>query len=202
MALLIGISTAYMGSTQGPEWPKLQGGTAADPSDIAAIKAVVERSYDVTGRAARNFDLSEFPTVFANDSAVPLGKDEVAYLTRNSTLSISAAQTVGLLNYKLAFYGNWKDAAESFERLEAQAKAEGRSITAEELNSISSSGQHPVARGSDPMYKTNVKFEKVTVDGTRAEVISDDGAVTYLLALSKTKDGWRIVGERVLDVHV
>ena len=202
LALVIGVSTAAVQTTQVPEWPTLKSTTPPDPKEVQAIERVVEQSYEVTGIAARTFEVSRFGEIFANDPAVSLSKEEVDYLMQNNGLALGSAQASGLLDYKLAFFGNWKNGAEGLERLEKQARLEGRPIRAEDLKAISKSGQHPTARRTDPMYKTNVKFTTVVVDGMRAEVVCDDGAVTYLLALLKTEHGWRIVGQRVLDIHV
>lgn len=198
VALMVGTAgIATVQTTQEEAWPRLRSTNPTSQEEIAAIKEVIERSYTVLGQASHTFDLSQFQTVFANDPAVPLDKGQSDYLAR-----VGAARRAGWLDYKVAFFEDWGRGAEALERLEATAKSEGRLVTSDELRSITGPGMPPAARGVQPTQKTSVRLMSVTVDGTRAEVQYDDNAVTYLLALSKTKDGWRIVGERVLDVHV
>jgi hypothetical protein len=192
---------ATMQSTQGAQWPVLHPKGSADPADVAEIQKVIERSYDVTGQAARDFDVRDFPDVFANDPTVPLSDEQAEGLNRIRAAHPGMAQGSGWLDYQLAAFGSWKIGAEGLERLEAQAKAQGRRITKEELLAISGPTGPPAGRRTDPLRKTSVRFDNIAVDGQRAEVVCDDGNVQWKRALLKTKNGWRIVGERALLIH-
>lgn len=196
-AMLVTAGNANVQTTKEPSWPVLQSGQLLDSAEVAAIEQVIEHSYTVLGYASKTFDLSEFPTVFANDSAVPFNKEQADYLSR-----VEAIYKTGWLDYKIAFFEDWKWGAEGLEQLEARAKSESRGVTAEELRSIVGTGMHPAPRSQRPVRNVNIRIESLTIDGERAEVVYDNGAQTKLVALLKTENGWRIVGERILDVHV
>jgi len=206
VALLVGTAgVATMKETQEPAWPKLQPSKAADPADAEAIKEVIQRSYDVVGQAAQTFDTAQFPSVFANDKDTVLDKDQLGYLGQTEKRLGKSFTAKGWLSYKLAFFAEWQVGAQSLEQAEKQARSENRPMTADELRALqgfSGSALPPAPRGTAPTHRTTVSFSSITVDGARAEVICDDGAVTYLRALVKTKDGWRIAGERYLHYHV
>ncbi len=203
--LLSTASVATMNATQEPAWPKLHPAVTTDPADVAAIKEVIQRSYDVMGQAAQTFDTAQFPSVFANDKATVLNKGQLTYLGQSEKRLGKSFTDPGWLSYKLAFFEEWHVGAQSLEQAEQKARSANRAMTADELRALqgfSGSAQPPAPRGTAPTHRTTVSFSSITVDGARAEVICDDGAVTYLRALVKTPDGWRIVGERYLDYHV
>ncbi len=206
VALLIGTaSMAAMKETQEAAWPKLQTSKVTEPTDEAAVRSVIERSYDVVGLASQTFDTSQFPSVFTNDRDTPLSEEQLDYLSKSEKRLGKSFTEHGWLSYKLAFFQEWQVGAESLEQAEQKALAENRTMTADELGALhgfSGSGSPPAPRGSAPTHKTTVSFSRITLDGTRAEVIYDDGAVTYLTALVKTPNGWRIAGERYLAYHV
>ncbi len=53
----------------------------------------------------------------------------------------------------------------------------------------------------DPPYDTPVRYDSILVSGDHAEVVLDDGPALYRLFLRRTPEGWRISGQRILDVH-
>ena len=177
-------------------WPTLSAAVAPNPTEVAAIKALVDRYYDVTGEAAGTFDVSQFPTLFVDDPAVSLDSNQTAFIAR------LGAQGSGFLSFEFAYFGNWKQGAEKWEKLQAQAKAQGRQLTAAEVQSLNGPNGLPPSRRQEPVHKTNVTYLNFTIDGTRALVEFDDVAVTQNMFFIKTIDGWRIAGKRVLEVHV
>jgi hypothetical protein len=192
--VLAGVTSAtYQG------FPTLNPTAPPDPAEVAAIKAVIDRAYDLDGLAARTFDVSQFPTVYANDPSVQVNGVQAGVVAK--ARGVQAAAAAGYLDYKLAFYGRWQAGAEQLEQLQAAARAQGRQMTAAELRSVAVDGQPPPPRRTDPMYKTGLRFDNFTIDGSRAEVVFDDGAVLQRAFLLKTATGWKIVGQRPIKIH-
>ena len=202
-ALVLAIAAGAMSVTFAtyPGYPILNPSGPSDPNEVAAIKAVIDRAYWLDGIAARTFDVSQFATVYVNDPAVQLSSEGADFLARARAGHPDAPSSSGFLDYKLAFYGHWQVGAERLEQLQARAKAEGREVTATELQAIATGGQPPAPRRTDPMYQTRLRFDSVRIDGQRAEVVFDDGAVLQRMFLVKTPDGWKIAGRRIIQVH-
>lgn len=196
------LSAVNYASGQIPEYPTLHPTQTPDPNDVADIKAVIEKAYYLEGMAARNFDVSQFPTAFVNDPSVVLSKDHGAFMDRFRTAHTNASISNGFLDYKLAFYGQWKQGAEALGKVEATAKAQNRSISPSEVQGlIEQNAQFVVPPRTDPIYTTPIRFDGFVVDGGRAEVVCDDGADLNRYFLLKTSNGWRIGGWRILQEH-
>ena len=188
------VSASSPASTSTP-WPTLKASATPNPADIKDIKALVDRYYDVGGEAAGTFDLSQFPTFLVDDPTILLDSNQTAFMTR------IGAQATGFLSYQLAFFTDWKQGTEKLEKLQAQLKAQGRAMTANDLKSISGPNGPPPSRRHEPVHKTNVIYNNFTVDGSRAIVEFDDGAVTQNMFFVKTMNGWRIAGQHNLQEH-
>ena len=189
------VSASSPASTPAP-WPTLKASATPNPADIAAIKTLVDNYFDITGGAAGTFDLSQFPTLFIDDPAVSLNINQTAFMTR------VGAHGTGFLSYELAYFTNWKQGAEKIEKLQAQLKAQGRAMTAEDERSIAGPNGPPAARRQEPMHKTPLIFNSFSIDGSRATVECDSPSVLQKMFLIKVKDGWRIAGIQNLQVHV
>lgn len=172
-----------------------------DPKDVAAIEAVIQRSFWLDGVAARTFDVSQFPSVYANDPSVQLSKEQDEFIARVRAADPSIVAGSGFLDYKRAFYRHWQGGVEKLEHLQASAKAQGRTVSASELQSISENGQPPPPRRTDPNYQVRLRFDTITVDGDRAEAVFDSGLVLERMFLLRTAAGWRITGEHLINVH-
>jgi len=166
-----------------------------DSNEVKAVKQVIRRSYELRAKAARDFDVSEFSSVYIDDPAITLNKDQMDVIKK----VFPNSNQQGMLVYMTAFYANWKLGAERLERLQAEAKANGRELSAEDLaNSPDPVG--PPRRG-DPIYNDTLDFKDVQINKNRAEVIMDDGAALQRLILVKTNKGWRITDFEYLSVH-
>lgn len=203
IAVIFAICAIGVISASYPGYPALNSSGPANPADVAAIKATMERSYWLDGIAARTFDVSQFASVYINDPSVQLSQDEADFIARVRSEQPGATQGDGFLAYKLAFYQKWQSGADKLEQLQATATAEGRLVTAAELQSLSTSmdGSLPPPRRTDPMYQTRLRFDSVVTDGNRAEVVYDDGAASQRAFLVNTSGGWRIAGRQILNVH-
>lgn len=174
-------------------------GEASQPaasSHVQQIKSIIQRSYELGAIAARNFDVSQFASVYANDSAYPLTSDQKEFVNK---IFPDSGNRSGMLTYMTAYYANWQLGAERLEQLQAKAKSEGRELTVEDLQKADGIVGPP--RRTDPIYKTNLRFDDITVTKNRAEVIFDDGAATQRMNLVRTPNGWRIVAIELLSAH-
>jgi hypothetical protein len=196
--LLAAVGTAFASY---PGFPVLTPSGPPSPTDESAIKAVIEQSFWLDGVAARTFDVSRFPSVYADDPSVQLSKEQSEFMARVRAANPGATIGSGFLDYKLAFYRHWQTGAAKLERVQESAQSQGRQVTAAELQSISEGGQPPPPRRTDPNYRVKLRFDSITVDGNRAEAVFDSGLVLERMYLLKTADGWRITGERLIDVH-
>lgn len=168
-------------------------GTPIAPSDLAAIKATIERAYELQGLAARNFDISAVHTVYVNDPRVRLSDEQLDLVTRAlAHLGGRVPQvgdTPGMLDYVRLHFAYWQLGDERLEQ-----RLRGFQINPQD-------GPIGPPRRSDPVYKAKIRYDDVKVEGDRAEVVLDDGAALQSLLLVKTRDGWRIAGLRPLWIH-
>ena len=196
---LAGAAVLGIAASQPPvptAWPTLQLNSTPTPATTDQLKALVVRYYELTGNAARTFDVSPFSSVFTDDPKVSLDTWQV------ETMAKAHAQGTGMLSYELTFFGNWKQGAEKFEELATKAKAEGRELTKDDIQAVSSSSAIPAPRRTDPMYLPMLTYKSFVVDGNQAQVVFDDGGQTLKFFCVSTKNGWQIAGMRVLDTHV
>ena len=178
-------------------WPIVTSVVTPNSETATELQNLVKRYYDITGQAARIFDVTQFASVFVDAPNVSLDTWQVEAMAQLK------AQGSGMLSYELAFFGNWKQGAEKFEQLQATAKAQGRTISSAEMQAISSAdGIPPAPRRTDPMHKQKVTFLSFSRDGANAIVEFDDGAQNIKFFCINTKDGWKVAGMRVLSTHV
>ena len=109
----------------------------------------------------------------------------------------------GMLAFWVARFTDWKRGAENLEQLQAKAEAQGQhTLASADIQSLKASGQ-PIGppRRTDTARKTIIRFDTVTVSGTQADVVFDDGEALVHEFLVKTNDGWKIAGMRPLNIH-
>lgn len=164
----------------------------ADAADAAAIKAVVERAYELRGIAARTFDISQFDTVYVNDPSTPLSEGQLSFI-REVLPHVQARignldATPGALDFWRVRFLHWQLGAERLEQ-----RQQGTPVSPQEA---------PLGppRRTDPMHKPYLRINDIKVEGDRAEVVLDDGAWIMRLFLVRTREGWRIAGERELKL--
>jgi hypothetical protein len=191
---------------QSETWPTLQPAANAAPNDIAQVKAQIERSYDLIGMAARTFDVSQFYTVYVNDPSISLSTEQADYVKQIQTREGNTVKDLdgqGMLAFWVARFTDWKRGAENLEQLQAKAEMRGQhALSGADVQALKATGQ-PVgpARRTDVAVKTRIRFDKVIVNGSQADVVFDDGEALVHEFLVKTKDGWKIAGMRPLNIH-
>ncbi|HEY0070254.1 MAG TPA: hypothetical protein VGE04_09835 [Chloroflexia bacterium] len=199
-----------LSAMRGSDWPAIQKAATPDTEEIAAIKAVLERSYDVNALAATTFDFSQYDEVYVDDVAVPISVDQAKFVEKVRAERGSAAGGMlheGFLSFKLAQILDDQRAVEGLERLEATAKAEHHSVTAADLQSISgATGPSRERNNVTPPssgQQTAFSYKEVAIDvtGRRTEVTYDDGAALAKAFLVKTSEGWKVAGIRAINIH-
>lgn len=96
------------------------GTSAAQKQQIATEHlAALQQSIDVRGRAARNFDTSQFDLYFVDDPSVPLTDTQKAALERMAP----GTPPAGFLTYVRAYYTAWRAADVAFAQVEAAVRA-------------------------------------------------------------------------------
>jgi hypothetical protein len=210
IGLVIAVGTAGVVLMQAggePDWPTVKPTSTLDPADESAIKSVIEHSYELKASAGQTFDISQFNTVYTNDPLVPLNAEQAEFLKNVRNAHPGVADTVqgmssdGWLAFKIAQTLNWKRGAEALEQLEANARAKGSDVTAEDYSSITNVVGMPSPRQNVTIDKTTIIYQELKVDGTHADVVYDDGAALARAFLVKTAAGWRIAGVRAIDIH-
>lgn len=177
--------------------------TPASP-DAAAITTLLVRSYAVRTAALKNFDTSQYPSVFIDDAKVPLSRERAGFVGAVRARYGAEAATLtgnGWLTYNRAEILDRQRSLGALARVRATASAQGRPLTSAELRSaVGVNGSVPPPGVADHPQK--IILVKLAVDGDRATAEFDDGAITYRAALVRTADGWRIAGEEILNIHV
>jgi hypothetical protein len=187
-------------------WPTLEATTTPNPATIDQLKTLVKRYYELTGNAARTFDVSQFHTVYVNDPSISLSTEQADYIKQIQTREGNTVKDLdghGMLAFWVARFTDWKRGAENLEQLQAKAEARGQhALNGADVQALKATGQ-PVgpARRTDVAVKTRIRFDKVIVNGTQADVVFDDGQALVHEFLVKTKDGWKIAGMRPLNIH-
>lgn len=184
----------------GQVYPSIHPSVLPDPKEVTKIEGTIKNSYSLEGAAARSFDTSDFSSVFLNGPDTKLDSQSLtnqkAYCRKRPDLPCSN----GMLDFKLDWYGYWQQSAEAYEKLQATAEAKGEDPSDDDVQAIND-GKGPIPRRTDPLYEASLQFQDVKVDGDRAEVTFDDGAVQKLYLMKKTPQGWKIAGFRYLKVH-
>jgi hypothetical protein len=208
MALMIvGAGTATMQMDGEADWPVVQATTKVDPAEVNAIKAVMERSYELKAVAGQTYDVSQFDTVYTNDLAVPLHVEQAKFLDDvrakqgSNLVNLPGMSTNGWLAFKTAQTLNSKRGAEAVEQIETKAQAEGRVPNTQDYDAVTGVVGMPAPPQSITGGKANIVYQEIKVSGIYAEVVYEDGAALARALLVKTQAGWRIAGIRPIDIH-
>jgi hypothetical protein len=161
-----------------------------DTAEAKDVMKTVERAYKIESKAARTFDLSEFSTVFINDSRFPMDQATLQ-VVREMTGNLSL-EWAGYLDYKMAYYTWWGEGAIRLETLKAKAKAENRKLTKEELQSLTDAYGRSAAPRLEGEPKDSVRFISVDVNGDLAYAVIEYGAWTSELTLVLVNEDWHI----------
>ncbi len=159
--------------------------------EVKEIKKTIENAYKAQGKAGRTFDLTDFPSFFINDPRYPMDAETlqvVREMTGNLTL-----ETVGYLDYKMAYYSHWRDGALLLEELKEKAKKETRELTEEESRSlVDEFGRSAAPRLTGEPRKTPVRITSVAIENDIAYAIVNDGPTTVELTLVLVDGHWYI----------
>ena len=172
-----------------------------DTEEARQIMTTIERAYQLFAVADRTFDTSQFPTVFIDDSDVPLSRAELEQL--RSWLG-TGPEGAGYLTFITAYYADWRDGALRLESAWAKAKAEGRDDLAHDewMEIVNSSGGRPPAvRRQDPIKKDKLRFDSIDIRGEKAIVLYDDGGALWEATLVRRNGRWYIAGRNPTRVH-
>jgi len=185
-------------------------GQIPDTADSRQIQETIKLSYEIEAQAAHTYDVSAFPTVFINDSRGPKIDGTVLDLVRSVRNDPSLTEdSVGYLDYKLAYYAWRAKGALLYEQVWAKARSEGRDyLTEEESQSLTdTSGQVYPPRMYAPgipttiVFTTNITFISISIDGEVAKAVFDDGSQKIEMTLVKKDGKWYIAGIRILLSH-
>lgn len=169
-----------------------------DTKDAKEIQAVIQKSYDLEVKAARDFDTSEFSSVFVNDARVPLDKSTKEFVKK---VKIKKGETLkddyGFLDYKKAYFELWQTGAVESEAIQEKAKKENRDLTSDEKKAMAEN----MHRSTGPDKKVSLIFHSIKIDGDMATAIFDDGPRVNEFHLVKINNQWSIAGWIILEVH-
>lgn len=169
-----------------------------DTEDAKKIEAVLQKSYDLEVKAARDFDTSQFATVYANDSRVPLDQSTKDLVKKVKTKKGEPQKDdYGFLDYKVAYYQLWETGAVESEAIQEEATKENRDLTTEEKKAMAENMHQ--ATGAD--RKVTLIFRSIKVNRDMATAVFDDGPRLNEMQLVKIKNEWFIVGWTILEVH-
>ncbi len=179
-----------------------------DNAQAVAIEALIKHSYDVNAVGFATFDTSQYPSVYINDSKVSLVDDQPSFLNQVRNVRGSSSDGLednGYLSFKIAQTLDAQRGVEGLEKVEAQAKAAGRSVTSADLKSIKGIVGVPRHRSSMapsiPDQPNFFSYKSIKINGSYAEVEYDDGAALAKATLVRTQDGWRIAGIQAINIH-
>jgi hypothetical protein len=161
----------------------------------------MNRAYELMAIAARTFDVSEFPTVFADTPDYELNDRQQEAI--GQVLGPEALENAGYLTAMQAYYIAWGRGAAQLERALKKAEMEQRQITAAEMQEIveANGGRVPTLGRQDPISEVKLEFESIVVNGDRAIVRYDDGAALQEAVLVRTGGQWFIAAIRPIWVH-
>lgn len=170
-----------------------------DTQEAKKVIKAIENSYDVEAKAAYTFDLSEFHTVFINDSRFPVMSDTletVRQLTRKPSL-----ESAGWLDYKMAYYSWVRDSILLFEAVHAKAKAENRDLTEEERKSLVDPwGRIAPARTTGFIRRAPITYLTLEITNDIATVTLLRDAYHSKLSLVLFNEEWYVANEFFLSV--
>lgn len=187
-----------------------------DTEDARQIQATILRAYELYEIAARTYDVSEFPEVFADDPGVPLTRDQ---RQRLEEWFGPVPEDAGYLTYVTGCYTKVAESDRLFEEAWARATAEGRDhllpqdyLTPEEWTEIQESNRPipppPPAPPRPSMsveevadsIRENTRFDSVVINDDKATVLFDDGATLNEATLVRSAGKWYIAGVERLAV--
>lgn len=181
----------------------VKAGFVADTEEKKEIVEVITRSYKIEAKASRDFDLSQFPSVFINDPrGVPIGDDTVTFIRK--VLKEKASNNPGYLDYKMAYYTSWEQGALRLEEAYRNAAKEGRTTLnqVERRSLADENGDVASPRRDDPIGEIYLNFFSIEVNGDIAKVLLDDGPTNCEMILVRINGIWYIASSNVKEVHV
>ena len=176
------------------------GSEVSNSPEAASVKTVMARAYDLIGTAAQTDDVSGFSTVFADTADYQLTAKQQGGVA--AILGTEAAQKADYLTAMQAHSMSLGERAELLQAALAQAKAEGRELSAEEFQAIIKANHDQVPTLPSPiMTKTSLTYESIGIAGDRATVRYDDGAALQEAILLKIKGQWYVASITPIWVH-
>lgn len=177
----------------------------SDSAEAQQIQETIQLSYEIEAQTAHTFDDSLYPSVYTNDSRGGKITGTTLDLVRSVRNDYSlTAESVGFLDYKIA-YNTWrKNGALQLEQVWQKARSEGRDyLTEEESKSLmDSSGRVPPQPiPASTTFTINIEFISISVEGEVAKAVFDDGAQTQEMTLVKKEGQWYIAGLKILSSH-
>lgn len=181
-----------------------------DTEEAREIQATIVEAYKLYYIAGQTYDVSQFPSVLANDPEVPLTRDQ---RERLRDWFGTVPKDAGYLTYVTACYTN----AERWDRLVEEAWAKARAVgrdylvpedylTPEELRQIKELNRPiptpPARRFPSSMSAEeyvewkwqNTRFDSVVINGDRATVIFDDHWDLNEATLIRSAVAWYLAG--------
>jgi|WetSurMetagenome_2_1015567.scaffolds.fasta_scaffold22073_5 hypothetical protein len=175
-------------------------GDIPDTPEAKQIMKTIENAYDIESEAAFTFDVKKLPTVFINDPRFPL-PESTLQVVREMTDNM-ALESAGYLDYKIAYYSWTANAILHFEEVQKKAKSENRSLTEEEIQSLTDKyGRSAPARADRPTRKIPIKFIAMEINEDIATVVIDDGPWTLEMYLVLVDKKWYVTGIKGLAFH-
>lgn len=201
-------------------WLDLKQPRVPTQAELNDIDDLMGRYRDVTLKAIRTFDTSEYPTIFTNDASVPLTHDELEFLTefRNSHKNLSNFDNNDWLTYKQATILSLKDGS-TIQQLETTKVTQNHTLSNSDYQTLGVPTPLPGLKPTSfpnvalntPLPKTTrspdqntSNFDVVRVDeaGTRGLYRERNGDSLYFRYsyLVKTAEGWRICGDKLIQL--
>lgn len=172
-----------------------------DTKEAKEIEKAIVNAYKAEAKAGRTFDLTDFPSVFINDPRFPMGAGTLQ-VVREMTGNLSL-ESVGYLDYKMAYYSHWRDGALLLEELQEKAKKEKRELREEErLSLVDEFGRSATPRNSSGPRKTPVKIISIAIENDIAYAILNYGPGTVELTLVLVEGHWYIAAIEGIALHL
>lgn len=173
-----------------------------DTPDTKQIIAVMERAYQLIGRASHSFDVSEFPAVFVDTDDYQITDEQREAIAATLGVPNSDVGNVGYLTAMQLKYVSMGRGANLLREAMEKAKAENRQLSSTELQDLAKAnhGQLP-SLGSPITNKAVLTFESIVVEGERAIVRYDDGAALQEAIVVKVNGRWLIASIVPIWIH-
>jgi hypothetical protein len=174
----------------------------SDSLDAKQIIATMNRAYQVLGRVAQTFDVSEFPDVFLDTEDYTLTDEQQKTVAEALGLSAAEVKNAGYLTAIQAKYISRGRGAKLLQETLEKARAENRELTAAEFQEIVKANHDQWPSGNTiTTNKTVLRFESIEIIGNRAIVRYDDGAALQEAILVKRDGRWLIASIVPIWVH-